>query len=72
MLNNEGINFLTIMKIEINKQYLLKKFPGKGGWTYAEIPEIKSKRKSPFGWVKVKGFIEDVEINHYKLMQKLS
>ena len=23
----------------VNKKYLLEKFPGKGGWTYAVIPE---------------------------------
>jgi hypothetical protein len=22
----------------VNKEYLLEKFPGKGGWTYAAIP----------------------------------
>jgi hypothetical protein len=24
----------------VNKKYKLQKFPGKGGWTYAMIPEI--------------------------------
>lgn len=24
----------------VDKDYLLQKFEGKGGWTYAEIPEI--------------------------------
>lgn len=56
------------MKAVIDKQCLLEKFPGKGGWTYARIPEIKQDKKNPFGWVKVKGFIDQYEIAQYKLM----
>ncbi len=52
----------------MKKKTLLKKFPGKGGWTYAEVPEIPQDKKAPFGWVKVKGFIDDYEIKQYKLM----
>jgi uncharacterized protein DUF1905/bacteriocin resistance YdeI/OmpD-like protein len=52
----------------VNKKYLLQKFPGKGGWTYAEIPEIPQNKKAPFGWVCVKGFIDDYELKQYKLM----
>jgi hypothetical protein len=36
----------------VNKEYLLEKSPGKGGWTYTVIPEILPDPKSPFGWVK--------------------
>ncbi|MEZ4687503.1 MAG: YdeI/OmpD-associated family protein [Bacteroidia bacterium] len=52
----------------IDADYLLQKFPGKGGWTYAEIPEIKPDWKRPFGWVRVRGFIDDYEIKQYNLM----
>ena len=52
----------------LNKEYQLKKFPGKGGWTYAEIPEVPQDKKSPFGWVKVRGSIDDYELKFYKLM----
>ena len=48
--------------------YLLKKFPGKGGWTYAEIPEIDKNPENPFGWVKVSGFIDSFKLNQVKLM----
>ncbi|MBT29969.1 MAG: hypothetical protein CMO01_09950 [Thalassobius sp.] len=51
-----------------DSDYVLQKFPGKGGWTYAAIPEIKQDKKAPFGWVKVKGSIDGFEINNYKLM----
>ncbi len=52
----------------VNKTYLLEKYPGKGGWTYAKIPEIKPDSKSPFGWVRVKGSIDGVEFKNYHLM----
>lgn len=52
----------------INKKYRLEKFHGKGGWTYARIPEVKKNKKIPFGWVKVKGSIDGYEIRKYHLM----
>jgi len=55
-------------RLLVNKRYLLEKYPGKGGWTYAAIPEVMQDKKAPFGWVKVKGMIDDFEIKNYKLM----
>jgi hypothetical protein len=55
-------------KALVNKPYLLKKYPGKGGWTYAAIPEILPGKNAPFGWVKVKGSIDGFEIKKYHLM----
>ncbi len=52
----------------VNKKYILEKHPGKGGWTYAVIPEILQDKRSPFCWVKVKGSIDNFEIKNYKLM----
>lgn len=52
----------------VDKKYILQKYPGKGGWTYAAIPEILQDKHSPFGWVKVKGSIDGVEIKQYHLM----
>ncbi len=52
----------------VSAKYLMKKFPGKGGWTYVDIPEILQNKKNPFGWVKVKGFIDSYELKQYKLM----
>lgn len=52
----------------VNNIYLLEKYPGKGGWTYAAIPEVLQDKKSPFGWVKVRGSIDGFEIKNYKLM----
>ena len=52
----------------VNSKYLLQKFPGKGGWTYAEIPEILQNKNNPFGWVRVKGSVDGYELKQYKLM----
>lgn len=51
-----------------DKEYLLEKIPGKGGWTYARLPEISSDKKNPFGWRKVKGTIDGYAISKYNLM----
>lgn len=52
----------------VDKQYLLERFQGKGGWTYAQIPEILQNKNAPFGWVRVRGYIDDFEIKNYHLM----
>ncbi|WP_423149673.1 DUF1905 domain-containing protein [Rubrolithibacter danxiaensis] len=52
----------------VQKEYMLQKFPGKGGWTFAEIPEIPQDKNSPFGWVRVKGRIDSYEFEKYHLM----
>jgi Domain of unknown function (DUF1905)/Bacteriocin-protection, YdeI or OmpD-Associated len=52
----------------VNKKYKLQKYPGKGGWTYVLIPKIPPASRERFGWVKVKGFIDDYELKGYRLM----
>ena len=52
----------------VDKLSILKKFKGKGGWTYTEVPEIAQNPDNPFGWVTVCGFIDDYELKNYKLM----
>lgn len=56
------------MKLLVKKNSILKKFNSKGGWTYAELNEIKPNKNNPFGWVQVCGCIDHVEIKQYKLM----
>ncbi|SJZ63320.1 YdeI/OmpD-associated family protein [Sediminibacterium ginsengisoli] len=51
-----------------NKKYLLEKFPGKGGWTYAAIPGIRGDGTRAFGMIRVKGSIDDYGISGYHLM----
>lgn len=51
----------------VNQLLLLKKFPGKGGWTYAEVPELVGISRANFGWVRVKGTIDGYEISDYSL-----
>lgn len=57
-----------LQKPIVDKQVQLEKFPGKGGWTYARLPEVSPDTKNPFGWRKVRGFIDGVEIKQYHLM----
>ncbi|CAG4995182.1 hypothetical protein DYBT9275_01572 [Dyadobacter sp. CECT 9275] len=52
----------------VDKEYVLEKFDGKGGWTYAVIPEAVTSSKNYFNWVKVRGSIDGVELRGYKLM----
>lgn len=52
----------------VNDKFLLKKIPGKGGWTYADLPQVAPDKNAPFGWVKVKGTIDGFIINKYHLM----
>lgn len=52
----------------VQQKYLLEKYPGKGGWTYAQIPEIPPDPHADFGWVRVKGSIDGVELKGYHLM----
>ena len=56
------------MKALVNSKFRLEKFHGKGGWTYVRIPKILKNKKKPFGWVKVRGTIDDYEIRKYHLM----
>jgi len=58
----------NLKQVLVDKAYLLEKFPGKGGWTYAEIPEVEPDKHSWFNWIKVRGFIDDYEIKHSRLM----
>jgi hypothetical protein len=52
----------------INDQFLLERYEGKGGWTYAALPGIVWHKKSPFGQLRVCGSIDGVSIKGYHLM----
>lgn len=51
----------------IEKQAILEKFPGKGGWTFVRVHEIPANKKTPFGWVRVRGKIDGYELKSYNL-----
>lgn len=55
-------------KIIADGTYLLEKFPGKGGWTYAALPEVTPDKNAPFGWIRVCGTVDDYEIRNFHLM----
>ena len=50
----------------VKGKYLLQKYPGKGGWTYAAV-NVSQNTKNPFGWTRVKGRIDDYELKQYNL-----
>jgi len=52
----------------INRECFLKKFSGKGGWTYIALPEISPNKNMPFGWVIVNGYIDSYKLMKYKLL----
>ncbi len=52
----------------INNSFLLQKYPGKGGWTYAALPIQKTLKKKAYGMVKVKGSIDGFEFKGFHLM----
>ena len=62
------MNVTSNEKPLVNQDYLLHKMEGKGGWTYAAIPEIVQDKHAYFGWIKVRGTIDDYEIANYHLM----
>ena len=61
------MNEIKVEKPLVDKEYLLEKFPCKGGWTFTLIPEIPPDKHAPFGWVKVKGSIDGYEIKKHIL-----
>ncbi len=52
----------------LDTEILLERYPGKGGWTYAPIPELWQDKSQPFGWVKVTGYIDDYALPETHLM----
>ncbi len=52
----------------VDKECLLEKFPGKGGWTIVQLPEIAPDKKAHFNWVKVRGSIDGYAIENFTLM----
>lgn len=52
----------------VASEFVLQKFAGKGGWTYAEIPQVAADPANPFGWVQVRGSIDGFPLEQYKLM----
>jgi hypothetical protein len=49
-------------------KFLLHKYPGKGGWTYAVIPGVREKLKSKSGWIRVDAVIEGHDVGQVTLV----
>jgi hypothetical protein len=59
---------MTETKPLVNQLLTMKKYPGKGGWTYVEVSEIEQDKRTRFGSVRVKGTIDGYELKQYHLM----
>jgi hypothetical protein len=51
----------------IKGNFVIEKMEGKGGWSYVLLPFLFEKSDLPFGWVVVKGTIDEYPIKQYKL-----
>ena len=56
------------MKQLLDGEFLLEKFPGKGGWTFIRLPLIGLGSKNYFGMVKVSGNIDGHAFESKNLM----
>lgn len=54
--------------IEVNREALIERFPGKGGWSYILIPEISRDHRNHFGQVKISGAIDNYVLDNVILM----
>lgn len=52
----------------IKGEFVIERFPGKGGWYYVALPGIKTAQNQPFGWRVVKGSIDNYNFEQYHLM----
>ena len=52
----------------VEKNAIIEKFPGKGGWMYVSVPEVEKDKHAWFGLVKVKGHIDSYELKGVNLM----
>lgn len=52
----------------LDEVLLLEKFPGKGGWTFVRLPEIKTPSGKPLGWDKVRALFDDHEVSEIGLL----
>jgi hypothetical protein len=52
----------------IDGTFLMNRMTGKGGWTYVVLPHVPRNSFKPFNWLKVKGSVDHVPLEQYKLM----
>ncbi len=56
------------MELIIEGDFILEKFPGKGGWTFTRVPPAVLPSRKSFGMIRVCGFIDDFEFEGKHLM----
>lgn len=56
------------MELIIEGEFLLERFPGKGGWTFVRIPNMLLPSAKSFGMIKLSGQIDEFEFEGKHLM----
>lgn len=56
------------MKVFIEDDFILEKFPGKGGWTFVRIPLSVASSGKSFGMLKVSGKVDEYPFEGKHLM----
>ena len=56
------------MELVLAGEFLLERFPGKGGWTYFRVPVTQLPSSKAFGMVKLSGSIDSYEFEGKHLM----
>lgn len=54
-------------KAILEGDFTIERYPGKGGWSYIELPPIPKEEDAPFGWIEASAIIDGVQIEHLKL-----
>ncbi|WP_316788774.1 YdeI/OmpD-associated family protein [Pedobacter frigoris] len=52
----------------LDEVLMLERFPGKGGWTYVVLPQLKTPSGKPLGWDKVRALFDEHEVPEIGLM----
>lgn len=67
-VDNAVVESPSMATLIVDADFLLEKFKGKGGWTYAELPSLAAYKNGRFGFVEVFGKIDDYDLPNYKLL----
>lgn len=57
----------TGMNPIIEGTFFIERYPGKGGWSYLELPPIPKPKDVPFGWIEASANLDGLFIEHLKL-----
>jgi hypothetical protein len=56
------------MELILEGEFLLERFSGKGGWTFARVPVVRLSSGKPFGMVRISGTVDNFQFENKHLM----